>query len=88
MDRAIEWREIGSTVDRAIEYTPAPDEVTRALGEGVRRQLRTLRVVFPAVLAAAGAVCGVLGDLGLATSAWRPRPGDLGLATSAWRPAC
>ncbi|MBN6058421.1 YcxB family protein, partial [Nonomuraea sp. RK-328] len=49
-----------------IEYTPAPDEVMRALGEGIKRQLRTLRVAFPAILAVVGAACGVLGDIGLA----------------------
>ncbi|NUW33383.1 YcxB family protein [Nonomuraea sp. SMC257] len=53
-------------MDFTITYTPAPDEVARAFGQGLRRQLGALRVALPAILVLLGAACAVMGAIGLA----------------------
>ncbi|MEJ3748985.1 YcxB family protein [Actinomycetes bacterium KLBMP 9797] len=40
-----------------VSYEPAPDEVTRALFQGLRRQLKPIFLLMPVVLVAAGLVC-------------------------------
>ncbi|MEU8802124.1 YcxB family protein [Spirillospora sp. NPDC048819] len=44
-------------MDITIQYEVSPDEVARALHRGLKRQLRTVYLVLPAVLVVAGAVC-------------------------------
>ncbi|GAA2292779.1 hypothetical protein GCM10010149_45650 [Nonomuraea roseoviolacea subsp. roseoviolacea] len=53
-------------MDFTVEYTPTRDEVARALGQGVKRQLSALRVALPAILVLAGAACAAMGGIGLA----------------------
>ncbi|NUW46345.1 YcxB family protein [Nonomuraea rhodomycinica] len=53
-------------MDFTIDYTPTQDEVARAFGQGLRRQLSALRVALPAILVLAGAACAVMGGIGLA----------------------
>ncbi|MEU6039828.1 YcxB family protein [Actinomadura sp. NPDC047616] len=48
-------------MDFTVDYQPSPDEVTRALGLGVNRQLRAFRLGLPAVLVLLGGAC-LLGD--------------------------
>nr|WP_152992557.1 YcxB family protein [Nonomuraea pusilla] len=52
-------------MDFTLTYHPTPDEVGRALQQGVGRQLRAVRVALPAVLAASGLACLLLGTVGL-----------------------
>jgi YcxB-like protein len=48
-------------LDFTVSYEPAPDEVARALYQGLKRQLMALYGVLCAVLVVAGSVC-VLAD--------------------------
>lgn len=48
----------GGKVDFTGRYEPAPDEVARALHQGLRRQLKTLFGILIAVLVVAGVVRG------------------------------
>lgn len=47
-------------MDITIQYELTPDEAARALHRGLRRQLRSVYVVLPAVLVVAGVVCILL----------------------------
>lgn len=47
----------GGTVDFTLRYQPTPDEVARAVGQGVKRQLKVAYVALPLVLAVSGLVC-------------------------------
>lgn len=55
----------GGTVDFTVRYEPSPDEVARALDQGLTRQLRTLYVALPVALAGAGVACLLAGAVGL-----------------------
>ncbi|MFB9679160.1 YcxB family protein [Streptosporangium vulgare] len=44
-------------VDFTTTYEPTPDEVARALGQGVRQQLKIAYLVLPSVLIVSGLVC-------------------------------
>ncbi|WP_106399511.1 YcxB family protein [Actinocorallia populi] len=48
-------------VDFTVRYQPTPDDVVRAAQHGLKRQLRTVRLVLPAVLVASGTVCVLVG---------------------------
>ncbi|TMR93028.1 YcxB family protein [Nonomuraea basaltis] len=51
----------GGTVDFTVRYEPAPDEVARALHQGLKRQLTAVYRTLPSVLVVAGIVC-ILAD--------------------------
>ncbi|WP_431899091.1 YcxB family protein [Nonomuraea sp. bgisy101] len=55
----------GGMVDFTLSYQPTPDEVSRALYQGVRRQLKRVYLALPAVLAASGLVCIVVGGVSI-----------------------
>ncbi|MCG5217372.1 YcxB family protein [Streptosporangium soli] len=44
-------------MDFTIRYEPAPDEVARALRQGLKRQLITVYRILPSVLVVAGLAC-------------------------------
>ncbi|GAA3000456.1 YcxB family protein [Streptosporangium longisporum] len=44
-------------MDFTVTYEPTPDEVARALEQGVRQQLRTTYLILPLVLVASGLIC-------------------------------
>ncbi|MEV4250812.1 YcxB family protein [Streptosporangium canum] len=44
-------------VDFTVRYEPTPDEVARALGQGVRQQLKIAYLALPSVLIVSGLVC-------------------------------
>lgn len=52
-------------MDFTISYQPTPDEVARALVEGMQRQLRAFRLLLPAVLVVGGFGCLLVDALGL-----------------------
>ncbi|MFG1947369.1 YcxB family protein [Nonomuraea sp. NPDC048826] len=54
----------GGPVDITVTYEPTPDEVARALDQGVRHQLRVMVVVASSFLVVAGLVCLLLGGTG------------------------
>lgn len=47
----------GGIVDFTVRYEPTPDEVARALGQGVRQQLKIAYLALPSVLIVSGLVC-------------------------------
>ncbi|WP_433436118.1 YcxB family protein [Nonomuraea sp. CA-141351] len=47
-------------VDFTVRYEPTPDEVARALGQGVRQQLKIAYRALPVVLVVSGLVCILL----------------------------
>ncbi|MBB6347044.1 YcxB family protein [Nonomuraea muscovyensis] len=55
----------GGTVDITVRYELSPDEVARALQQGLNRQLRTLFVALPAAFTVSGAGCLLAGATGL-----------------------
>lgn len=53
------------TMDFTISYQPTPDDVSRALQQGVMRQLKLVSLAVPLVLAASGLACLAVGAVGL-----------------------
>ncbi|NRQ31596.1 YcxB family protein [Nonomuraea sp. NN258] len=53
-------------MDFTVTYHPSPDEVARALQQGLRRQLRLGYLAAPAALVLLGVVCVVVGSRGVA----------------------
>ncbi|WP_214415353.1 YcxB family protein [Sphaerisporangium fuscum] len=52
-------------MDIEVRYQPTPDEVARALQQGLRRQLKVTYLALPAVLTVSGIVCLLLGTVGM-----------------------
>ncbi len=52
----------GSMLDFTVRYEPTPDEVARALGQGIRQQLKIAYLALPSVLIASGLGCVLIGS--------------------------
>ncbi|MEU6424254.1 YcxB family protein [Microbispora sp. NPDC046973] len=48
-------------VDFTVRYEPTPDEMARALGQGLRQQLKVVYLALPPVLILSGLVCILVG---------------------------
>ncbi|MFJ2028141.1 YcxB family protein [Streptosporangium sp. NPDC087985] len=55
----------GGMVDFTVRYEPTPDEVTRALQQGFKRQLKVTYLALPSVLIASGLICILVDAVGM-----------------------